>query len=137
MKKGQKKMSKISTEDLDFDDIAGKTSEPTTPPKVTLSSEETQPKEVKSSENDYALAIRLSADTLQLITLETCTSAEFFQCMSQMYPYMGESDPDEIFATRQARIRTLKHVLNFHQELNKHLRNVGKLSKKENKPAIN
>lgn len=138
MSKGPKKMSKVSTEDLDFDDISGKTTSAKVFTEKELSSETPQPKEVKSSENDYKLAIRLSYNTYQLITLETCTSAEFFQCMSQNYPYMGDSNPDEAFISRQTKVRTLKHVVSFHSETLRPLRTAGQiLNKEQRKPLFN
>ena len=129
VKKDRKKMSKVSVDDLNFDDISGKTTVEAVGPAVTPPKEE-QPKEVKSSENDYQLAIRLSAGEFKLISLETCTSTEFFECMGQLYPYMGETEPEKAFPDRQSRIRTLKHVLNFHSEVFKPMKNFSLIEKK-------
>jgi hypothetical protein len=132
--KGKKKMSKISVDDINFDDVTGSNTKADPPPQPP----QEQVKETKTSDTDYRLAIRLDAETIQLITLETCTPTEFFQCMSQNYPYMGSDEPDQIFKDRQSRVRTLKHVLQFHSEMFKPLQTAGQiLQKKVTKPLPN
>jgi len=136
-KKGSKKMSKISVDGIDIDDVVDSENIAAETASIPSISKESKPKETKSSENDYYLAIAHEKDTYQLITLETCSSAEFFECMSQLYPYMGDADPETVYESRRAKIRTLKHVLNFHSEMLRPLREAGQILKRETKILLN
>lgn len=133
MKKGWKKMSKVDVDDLDFDDIAGSvnvdTEQKTTPSK--------QRKEDQEHKDDWLLAINRGEGNIELISLETCSSEQFFECMSQVYPVMGEADPEDVYSSRQSKIRSLKHVMSFHTEFLSPLRNTGGLTgSKPEKPLI-
>ena len=124
-KKGRKKMSKVEVDDLNFDDIAGSVNIKTAEETKTISN---KVREEKKVEDDYLLAIKRGGNSVELISLETCTSAQFFECMSQVYPVMGEANPDEVYNTRQSKVRSLKHVVSFHTEFLKPLRNIGGLT---------
>lgn len=121
-------MSKISAEDLDFDDITSEgNAEIPTAQEIRAKMRSKKPAPKLETKDTHNLAIRVSFDRLKLISVETCTPTEFFDCMSQLYPYMGESDPNVIYGSVQARIRALKNVVSFHHDAFRALRNLGKL----------